>query len=654
MGRLTYRLSAMLVAVVASGQAATAQGQGQGQGQASLPHDIDVRRFGAVGDGRTDCTAAIQKAVDFAAHGTLKTVFVPPGRFLIRRPVFIDAPDVKVAGAGDESVIQVDGNRAGPALVFGVRRAEQDGRLIDADHRPDAFGTLDRVAAPERNRRRGFATRGKVVLMAVSHPAQYGMRSRLTQDGAYDYWGEHRQFTLETCISPEPGVDWTPGAALIGMGEPGPEPGPWYLRVGDDRNVLSFDFKTNDMPDGRDAGDRRILIPLQSTRPPYRLRIWIDFEAGKAGASVNGRSVANAVSDGNNKGRPWKPGLGFFPGRNRFPFLVGAAGESVNLKNGGVTPLLLFGLRLSRVVRGEPADDAAAYLHDDPETVAFLPMDDPPARTIDLASGHAADGSTGVAFLLHTDAFSGGVIGNGVTDLRVLRGSPGVMLGSALRFRAERLTCHGGAVGLGSLPMAASYPVVLRDCMFSGADAGVSLWRAEVWADGLNVERGGKTSVRFHGCSASVDNAMFYFFSPLAETAIDILAGAGWGRYHLRNLIVDNESHGFGRAVLRCEGSSYTYGYLDVDGLDVNQVGKTSALIELEERFRGPGISPPRITARNLNSFQQDQGAVVRVNGPAWFGEVDATLLRNARVEETRPDPARPTGVKIHALRGPP
>ena len=43
--------------------------------------DFDIRSFGAVGDGKTDCTAAIQQAIDAAAP-TQATVYVPPGVYL--------------------------------------------------------------------------------------------------------------------------------------------------------------------------------------------------------------------------------------------------------------------------------------------------------------------------------------------------------------------------------------------------------------------------------------------------------------------------------------------------------------------------------------------------------------------------------------------
>ena len=46
----------------------------------AVPNVLDVRDFNAVGDGKTDNTAAIQKALNRAAD-TKDTVFIPDGIF---------------------------------------------------------------------------------------------------------------------------------------------------------------------------------------------------------------------------------------------------------------------------------------------------------------------------------------------------------------------------------------------------------------------------------------------------------------------------------------------------------------------------------------------------------------------------------------------
>jgi hypothetical protein len=602
----------------------------------------DVRKFGAVGDGKTDCAQAFQDAVDAAARGVTKTIFIPAGRYLVSRPVFVDAPGVKVIGMGEESNIVITGYH--PGFVFGIRRVEKDNKVIDASYRPDVSSVLDKSVAAA-GKLSGFATKGRVFLASVAHPAQLGMRTTRSEDRCFDYWGEFKAFTLEVCLEPDPRQPWKAWAPLLGLGSFGVEPAPWALTVADDPQTLKFGFKTSDFPELSNNGDREITIPLSGIRPPYRLRVAIDFEAGKVGAWVNERRVASSVSDQNARGKPWKPGLRFKHTRARHPFLVGKDGATPDLHDGKVTPLRLHGLRVSRVARGKPANDAEAYLGNDSDTVFFLPLTGRPGRMIDLASGKAADGAAGSAILLHGDGSLGGILSNAICDLRISGGAPGILLGGVLRFRMERVRSGEGMVGLGSVPMVVSYPVTIRDCEFSGFDAAVSLWRCEVRATGIDLERGGQTAMRLHGCSADVSDCMVYFNSGVSDTAIDILRGEGWGKYYFRNVNVDNEARGYDSAVIRCESSAYTRPYVDIDGLEASQVGKTGAIIELIDGPIDGGWYPSRIDARHLLCFSQDHGAVLRVDGPNWFGKVDVTLLKGPFLDYR--GTAGTSGVKI-------
>jgi hypothetical protein len=67
--------------------------------------EFDARSFGAVGNGVTDDTAALQAALDAAAAGGGGTVRVPPGRFSTRT-LSIDTR-VHLAGAGVEATVLV-------------------------------------------------------------------------------------------------------------------------------------------------------------------------------------------------------------------------------------------------------------------------------------------------------------------------------------------------------------------------------------------------------------------------------------------------------------------------------------------------------------------------------------------------------------------
>src|SRR5450759_3848240 len=62
---------------------------------AAEPSAYNVRDYGARGDGSSDDTAAIQKAIDSAGSTAIKTVFIPAGNYLVTAasvPVGEDRP----------------------------------------------------------------------------------------------------------------------------------------------------------------------------------------------------------------------------------------------------------------------------------------------------------------------------------------------------------------------------------------------------------------------------------------------------------------------------------------------------------------------------------------------------------------------------------
>ena len=82
--------------------------------ESDRPATVTIRDFGAVGDGRTDDTAAIQKAVD-AGTGD---ILLPRGVYRITRPIVIDLDQVgptSIVGSGTARIVMAG---PGPALKF--------------------------------------------------------------------------------------------------------------------------------------------------------------------------------------------------------------------------------------------------------------------------------------------------------------------------------------------------------------------------------------------------------------------------------------------------------------------------------------------------------------------------------------------------------
>jgi hypothetical protein len=69
---------------------------------------LDVRRFGARGDGSTDDTASVQAAVDAARPGD--TVYFPEGHYRLAAPVAVRTEQIALLGDGAASVLQHAGH----------------------------------------------------------------------------------------------------------------------------------------------------------------------------------------------------------------------------------------------------------------------------------------------------------------------------------------------------------------------------------------------------------------------------------------------------------------------------------------------------------------------------------------------------------------
>lgn len=79
---------------------------------------VDVRSYGAVGDGMADDTAAVQGAVNFVASRGGGTVFLPPGTYLVTSAVTIVQDGTSIVGSGEAVTRLVAGAiNLGPIVV---------------------------------------------------------------------------------------------------------------------------------------------------------------------------------------------------------------------------------------------------------------------------------------------------------------------------------------------------------------------------------------------------------------------------------------------------------------------------------------------------------------------------------------------------------
>lgn len=115
--------------------------------QAKLRETVSVKDFGAIGDGVTDDTAAIQAAINYASAADSSrrgsAVFFPAGVYRITAPLVVDASGVKLYGVSESgatsfspvgyagSQILYATNDAGPVVKIGGNTSIRYGNVVE-------------------------------------------------------------------------------------------------------------------------------------------------------------------------------------------------------------------------------------------------------------------------------------------------------------------------------------------------------------------------------------------------------------------------------------------------------------------------------------------------------------------------------------------
>lgn len=119
---------------------------------------ISLKDFGAVGDGKNDDSDAFQKAIDYCENNKRKTLFVPFGKYLLKKSVYFKTGGVQLLGEGallreeswidrenikndvinsselivpkDNTGIVFDKNVRDPVRIVGIQFSSQQGRQV--------------------------------------------------------------------------------------------------------------------------------------------------------------------------------------------------------------------------------------------------------------------------------------------------------------------------------------------------------------------------------------------------------------------------------------------------------------------------------------------------------------------------------------------
>ena len=95
----------------------------------SAERGLNVKWFGAVGDGVVDDTLSIQKAIDYAIKTRIGFVFVPPGQYLISNPIRIYKRTMRLEGVNcfDSRFIVAPNFNGGQSFSPVIKIEDEDG-----------------------------------------------------------------------------------------------------------------------------------------------------------------------------------------------------------------------------------------------------------------------------------------------------------------------------------------------------------------------------------------------------------------------------------------------------------------------------------------------------------------------------------------------
>lgn len=612
-----------------------------------------VTDWGAVPDGDTgsptDNWAILQPRLEACSPNT--RVHVPAGSYKFKRPLSHGVDDVWVSGDGPATQLSV-WNQNGelfPVLLPGLRAVE--GRdvptgVVRAD-RPDLYGVMDATWAPAPNQRYGFRTNGRGVCQAYAGPANVGALSAVSiaQGGRlYDYWSEAPGLCVRVALFLTAGslAEMRAngnGAPVLGLGDVA-NPGPWCLGVDSSNPThLFFCMKTGDQSLDLSTPYRWFTVAAPTSGGVsvpggtlHHLEVWVNFDAGTYGARVNGATAA--VTNTNNMAGLAGKRLAKNTG---YRFTVGPTQNPIqfNYAWGTVPDFGVYAFNVLRSPALAAANTDASRYGVAADTVVCTDVTTTPAlsldRTIFLRCGSCCpvDG-TAMRLYATTVPDLGFVVNPRVSDLAIVGG---LGVGAVANLVVSGVHAEDGFVGLEHQHNGTSFPWSLTDNLFAGHDAAIDAGLVILHAKNTHVGGMGDTAVRLRGCSADLDGMFVGGFSNGGRSVFRFLDGPTNGLYSLKGVELDEEGYTFldaetggdgpGVVVLDVHRSSPVT-TLHVNGLHQDSAGSTTPVILL----RGPkGSSGGGTFDISCVQVGPNNGALMKIAGPGWVGQVDRRSL---------------------------
>lgn len=571
---------------------------------------FDVRTFGATpNDGRDD-QPAFQAAFAAASKVRGGVVNVPAGDWSLASALDVrECKGVTVRGAGYATQIVPVGSYRGPLITVGMPAGDTTAacrpRLTPADYDGSVPGP-----------RFAVATRGRQSLAITGHPLQHGP---MPAGQVPTHWQVGGAFTFDFYFSGDP---------TCGVIDSHGEPAPFYALPLDGGLALLF---TTDAGDGR----HRIDVPGATGG---RVSLQFDLDAGKVAAWVEGKAVAATF----NPQWPWGVGSRFpcklAAGGGVMPFCLGGAPD------GGGGSIVAATWKGFRVVKGEvyqwgnpvqtvagtglAANDwtrffeQAAPVVPPGSLIACLPLSDPPGKSTVRVNG--LDGDSVLHWLPRVTGTNTDTARVKITGVNCLGSGVTLLIGRHLGLTLVDSSFAGGAQGVGSMPLAYSWPLRIDGCAFAGYDAAVCLkdQTVNVRATDLEIGPSGQ-ALRLTGTGGVWENVLVYPPRAGAKVAVSFVGNDDGSNLTLRGVSVDNEEGtNYSRAIVEAEQGFRMPSRISVDGLGVAAAAPGVPVFRLVGHGDDPRyLSMSRVTVTNTTVFTAAD--VLSVTGPGWYGRVE-------------------------------
>jgi len=644
-------------------------GSAIGNGAASRPSDgplyLNARDFGA-SPSSPDNSPALQACLDKLAANMATarlaqpggyqpngTMYIPPGVYSMKGPVFVETNYVHVAGQGLASKLQMTPGYSYSHFIVGMQRQMTvNGKLLRADaaYRPDCFGKLDATMAPAAGRRWGFRTNGDAAITSQASGLSNGPIGPAAN--VPDNFATIRKLTVEVCLEAfTNGVSSTfqPNMVIVSVANLGGgsrdkiDPAPFVIYTDGNGNLQVY-IGTKAVKYGPTIVTN-LQPPAIATPGVHRLTLAVDLDSRAITWYVDRVVVvatANAIPAGQ---------VGFNP-NEFYPFFLGS-GDQTTLPYGrtGLPDLAVYafnmrascpyavgavgsamartdGLKITDFNSYVPNENGAYNPDSDPASFGAIHFNEDPATyTRHLKVGTGTTYTS--AWLLHLNLINSGGTGSAsAVEIRDLdlgcTGSGygmGVCIFSILDTTVRRVKVQGGTWGVGGLNCGANYTTRVLECKLSGTDSAIYAYMNIVVVSDLEVLSNGRVALRMVGCDLTVNTVNVAFDSPGQESFfVGHSAGYGGG-FALRDINIDFEGTPYGRSLFRVEQHPYGATTLVVSNAILELAAGGVPLFELIAKA---GTTAPCMLSADM--IKANPSVVVQYDGPVWKGDVWHTI----------------------------